>query len=60
MSFDNSLYPNRKDRRKPHRGCKAVDRSCRNHKSCPYCIEARKHKNKRREPLDEDERDVDG
>lgn len=37
MSFDNKDYPNRKDRRKSYRGSKSFDRSCRNHKSCPYC-----------------------
>ena len=36
MSFDKN-YPNRKDRRKPYRGAKAVDCNCRNHGSCSYC-----------------------
>lgn len=36
MSFDNN-YPNRKDRRKPYKGSKSFDRTCRNHGSCPYC-----------------------
>lgn len=36
MSFDKT-YPNRKDKRKPYRGSKAVDCSCRNHGSCNYC-----------------------
>ncbi len=36
MSFDTD-YPKRKDRRKPYRGSKAFDRSCRHGGSCPYC-----------------------
>ena len=26
-----------KEHRKPYRGAKAIDRSCRNHGSCPHC-----------------------
>ena len=37
MSFDND-YPKRKDHRKPFRGAKAIDCSCRNHGSCPMCL----------------------
>lgn len=37
MSFDNKNYPNRKDKRRPYRGSKRFDRSCRNHGSCKYC-----------------------
>lgn len=36
MGFDNR-YPKRKDHRKPYRGSKRFDRSCRNHGSCTYC-----------------------
>jgi hypothetical protein len=36
MSFDKN-YPNRKDKRKPYRGSKAFDCTCRNHGSCDYC-----------------------
>jgi len=32
-----------KEKRKPYRGAKAVDRSCRNHGDCPYCANNRKH-----------------
>lgn len=49
MSFDNKYYPNRKDWRKPLRGAKRVDRSCRNHGSCSYCQSSRTHKNDIRE-----------
>lgn len=40
MSFDKN-YPNRKDKRKPYRGAKAIDCSCRNHGSCPICLKKR-------------------
>ena len=36
MSFDN-FYPKRKDKRRVYRKAKAVDRSCRNGGSCPFC-----------------------
>jgi hypothetical protein len=44
--FDN-YYPNRKDWRKPYKGCKSIDRTCRNHGSCPYCKNNRLFRNKR-------------
>lgn len=34
--FDTN-YPNRKDKRRPYRGSKTFDRSCRNHGSCDWC-----------------------
>ena len=37
MSFDNHVYPNRKDWIKPYRKSKAFDRTCRCHGSCGYC-----------------------
>lgn len=36
MSFDKE-YPNRKDWRKPYRGSKRFDRTCRCHGGCKYC-----------------------
>lgn len=42
MSFDKSITSG-KERRKPYRGAKAVDTSCRNHGSCPYCRNNRLH-----------------
>ena len=54
MSFDND-YPNRKDRRKPYYRSKQVDRSCRNHGSCPWCEGNRTHRNERRKPIEEDQ-----
>lgn len=33
-----------KEKRKPYRGAKAIDRSCRNHGGCAWCEENRLHK----------------
>jgi hypothetical protein len=49
MSFDNKLYPKRKDKRRGYRGAKAFDRSCRNHGSCSWCSSGRDHSTKKRE-----------
>ena len=38
-----------KEKRKPYRGSKAIDCTCRNHGSCPWCRENRLYKNKKRE-----------
>jgi hypothetical protein len=35
-----------KEKRKPYRRAKAVDRACRNHGSCPYCANNRVFKMK--------------
>jgi hypothetical protein len=40
MSLDKAIKYG-KEWRKPYKGSKAFDRSCRNHKSCPYCKENR-------------------
>ena len=42
MSLDKSIAHG-KERRKPYRGSKAIDPSCRNHGGCPWCEENRKH-----------------
>jgi hypothetical protein len=47
MSFDKN-YPNRKDKRKPFRGAKAIDCSCRNHGSCAWCESNRTHFDKKK------------
>jgi hypothetical protein len=36
MSLEKSIHSG-KEYRKPYRGAKAVDHSCRNHGSCPWC-----------------------
>jgi hypothetical protein len=49
VAFDNR-YPHRKDWRRPHRGSKSADRTCRNHGSCPWCRLGRLHAGERRKP----------
>ena len=43
MSMDKAIAHG-KEKRKPYRGSKAIDRTCRNHGSCPYCRQNRLHK----------------
>ena len=43
MSLDKSIQHG-KEHRKPYRGSKAIDRSCRNHGSCDWCRNNRLHK----------------
>jgi hypothetical protein len=50
MSFDKQ-YPNRKDKRKPYRGSKRFDRTCRNHGACPYCETNRLHNTEKRKSI---------
>ena len=40
----------RKEHRKPYRGSKAIDGSCRNHGGCPWCERNRKHKFRDKHP----------
>ena len=49
-----------KEQRKPYRGSKAFDRSCRNHRGCNWCERNRAHRKERRAPADltEQERTV--
>jgi hypothetical protein len=58
MSFDTD-YPNRKDHRRPYRGTKAVDRTCRPHGGCPWCREGRLHRDRRRGPAGERETEAE-
>ena len=43
MSLDKAIEHG-KERRKPYRGSKAIDPSCRNRGGCLWCEENRKHK----------------
>lgn len=43
MSLDKAIKHG-KEKRKPYRGAKAVDRTCRNHGTCPACRINREHK----------------
>lgn len=51
MSFDKHMG---KEHRKPYRGGKAIDKTCRNHGGCPWCEGNRKYSDiKRRQSADE-------
>ena len=43
MSLDKAIKY-KKEHRKPYKGGKAIDPSCRNHGGCKWCEENRKHK----------------
>ena len=47
MSLDKAIKHG-KEHRKPYRGSKRFDGSCRNHGLCGWCISNRAHKNKKR------------
>jgi len=47
MSLDKSIAQG-KERRKQYRGSKAIDKSCRNHGGCGWCLENRMYKNLKR------------
>lgn len=49
MSLDKAIQYG-KERRKPYRGSKAIDPTCRNHGSCPVCEANRKHKFRDKHP----------
>lgn len=54
MSLDKSIQHG-KSHRKPYRGAKAVDSTCRNHGSCEWRHGNRTHKNDKRELAAEQE-----
>lgn len=56
MSLDKAIKY-RKEKRKPYYGSKAFDRSCRNHGSCPWCYQNRKHKFRDKRPMDKEDLD---
>ena len=47
MSLDKAIQHG-KEKRKPYRGSKAVDSSCRHGGGCKYCENNRQYKNKKR------------
>lgn len=55
MSLDKAIAHG-KEHRKPYRGAKAVDPSCRNHGTCEYCKSNRLHKYERQKPLEEEQK----
>ncbi len=57
MSLDKAIK-SKKERRKPYIGAKAIDHTCRNHGSCPYCEQNRTHfDTKNRTKADKDIKD---
>ena len=57
MSLDKAIEHG-KEKRKPYRGSKAFDHTCRNHGSCDWCRENRLYReNKLKEKLDQEERE---
>ena len=54
MSLDKSIQSG-KSHRKPYRGAKAIDATCRNHGSCEWCHGNRTHKNDKPELAAEQE-----
>ncbi len=46
MSLDKAIAHG-KEKRKPYCGSKAIDKTCRNHGSCPWCRQNRMHKFRR-------------
>lgn len=48
MSLDKSIQHG-KDHRKPYRGAKSIDRTCRNHGSCEWCRGNREYTNRKKE-----------
>jgi len=48
MSLDKAIKHG-KEKRKPYRGAKAVDHTCRNHGSCKYCEQNRTYSNRKKE-----------
>ncbi len=51
----NKAIEHGKEHRQQYRGSKAIDKSCRNHGSCDWCLGNRTHKNKVREAKFKDE-----
>lgn len=47
MSLDKAIE-HHKEHRKPYKGAKAVDRTCRNHGSCDWCMGNRLHSDMKR------------
>lgn len=58
MSLDKAIKHG-KEKRKPYRGVKAVDSTCRNHGSCKWCESNRKHKFRDKHPVEDFAKDID-
>lgn len=58
MSLDKAIQHG-KEKRKPYRGSKAVDSSCRHGGGCKYCENNRQYKNKKRLDIAKEKENVD-
>ena len=58
MSMDKAIAYG-KEHRKPYRGSKAIDHTCRNHGTCPWCVENRKHKFRDKHPPDKEHKQTE-
>lgn len=47
MALDKAIASG-KEYRRPYRGSKSFDSSCRNHGKCSYCANGRQHRNEKR------------
>ena len=54
MALDKAIE-HAKEKRKPYRGSKAVDSTCRNHGTCKWCEANRKHKFRDKKPEDKED-----
>lgn len=59
MSLDKAIEHG-KEKRKPYRGSKAIDKSCRNHGGCEWCLENRRYSTLKREEAIRQRREDDG
>lgn len=51
MSLDKAIQHG-KEKRRPYRGSKAIDTSCRNHRGCPHCEASRLRRQQEAEALE--------
>ena len=56
MSLDKAIKSG-KEKRKPYRKSKAVDSTCRNHGSCPWCMNNRTYKHRKQEQKTKEQND---
>ena len=54
MSLDKAIEHG-KEYRKPYRGAKAVDATCRNHGSCKWCEANRRHGDRKRKRAEDED-----
>ena len=54
MSLDKAIEHG-KEKRKPYRGSKSFDNTCRNHGGCDWCRKNRQHKFRDKKPNEEED-----